>query len=270
MIATEKQFRKECENRGFVCLAPHYYTRCCGEGLYETIYTGFRRYHSPEVIEINPTLANHKSFYISISIRSLYWCWEEDNFVPQRDQGLFSPGRLLYNIHDEPPFSGITAEYRMMDDGGFDVLDRVKTQADLLELYQNKLNRSNTDRRYDATLIAPYLMCRNIFDASVEITRNFTQRMMNTFNSGRQLLDQGKQEEFLTELLSKMDDTKSIMFLWNALMGHRNDWLACFLMENYQRNMNWVEKYGIPVLPDYRHCKIPTDFFHADETDTNV
>lgn len=259
MITTESQFGKECIKRGFARLGPRYYARCYGEGLYEVIYTGFRRYHSPKAIEEDPSLANCKSYYISIAIRSLYWAWQEIYFSDKRDQGAFSPGILLYDKQHEPPFRGIVDEYQMMEHGGFDVLDKVKTQADMLQLYREKANRFPCGT-HDLALVAPHLLCRNMFEVEVEVTWNFMQRMMATFSNNKQLLNE-RSEEFMDELLASMESSSNTIHLWNALMGQRNDWLATFLTENYERNMGWVEKYGIPIHPNYQPCEIPYNFF---------
>lgn len=265
MIDNESKFGKECIRRGFARLAPHYYARCYGEGLYEVIYTGFRRYHSSKAIEENPALANHKSYYISISIRSLYWSWPELYFCDKRDQGTFSPGMLLYGKRNAPPFRGIQDEYRMMEQGGFDLLDQVKTQADMLELYREKANYFSRGI-HNLALVASHLLCCNMFDAEVEVTWCFTQRMMGTFSQNQQLINEGRNEEFLDEIYKQMERSAHVRLLWNAFMGQRNDWLASFLTENYERNMGWVEKYGIPIHPNFKPCEIPADFFHRNPT----
>lgn len=258
---TEKQFGQECAKRGFAKLAPHFYARCYGDGLYQFIYTGFRQYYSWEHIQEHPKYANKQSNYLTIGIRSLYWNWAESFFVPGRDSGDFTPWNLKYDASKRPiVFRGIESEYSYMEEIGFDLLDQITTQEAYLKLYNSKIIDRAGNRVHNTALIASYLMCRDCYEAQIEIAHNFTHRMVYRLDMVERLLCEEHKEEYTRQIREVRERLGTVVFLWNAIMG-RNDYeIRAFLRNNYERNMAWIQKYGIPHHPNFQPAEIPTDF----------
>ena len=109
MIDTERMFSKACQSRGFARLAPRFYARCIGDGIYQTIYTGFKAYIDVDSPHYSPE--HRKSYYIGIGIRSLYARHEEELFVPGKDAGEYAPLELCLKRKASGPFHGIETEY---------------------------------------------------------------------------------------------------------------------------------------------------------------
>lgn len=244
LIETERDFGKACLAHGFARLARRFYARCIGDGIYQTIYTGFRDYIS--IDSPNYSNENRKSYYISIGIRSLYSSLLEDDFADNRGVGGYRPGDLLQKCKYSGLFNGIEEEYRFMEQCGFDVLDTINTQEKFLELWNAIQTTADGNRIHDPKLVEPLLLCRIRNEAEYEISTNIIQ----STDAYMGYLDRvkcgylSKDSAYETRYWNKM---RKELKLWKCIARFRYDDLERYIAENYNRNIEWAKQYGIPT-----------------------
>lgn len=168
MIRTEREFAKMCLSRGFIRRAQRYYVRCIGDGIYQTIYTGFKKYLDTTSPNYSPE--NRKSYYISIALRSMYSCYTEHIFADERDSGGYTPVDLCNGHKYSGPFHGIEQEYDYMEQEGFDVLDTIDTQEKILEWWDAVQVVDTGERIHSICLVEPLLLCQRYQDAENELS----------------------------------------------------------------------------------------------------
>ena len=245
MIETEREFSRVCMRRGFARTAPRFYARCIGDGIYQTIYTGFRKYiytDSPKY-----SAEKTKSYYVSIGLRSMYSCYDEHAFVPGKDSGGYSPADLCEKRKHASPFHGIEEDYTRMEQGAFDVLDAIDTQEKLVEWW-DAVQTIDTGRRiHDIHLVEPLLLCGNQHDAECEISVSIAQGMdayasyLDRVECGCYNKDTSYEQRFWNSARKQLD-------LWRWCIGRDQNKLREYLSENYKRNLLWAHKYEIPTV----------------------
>lgn len=244
LIETERDFGKACLAHGFARLARRLYARCIGDGIYQTIYTGFRDYISTD--SPNYSNENRKDYYISIGIRSLYSSLLEDAFADNRGIGGYRPGDLLHKCKYSGQFNGIEEEYSFMEQGGFDVLDSVNSQEEILELWDAIQTTADGNRIHDPILVEPLLLCRRKNEAEYEISTNIVQST-DAYMSYMDRVECGylaKDSAYETRYWDKM---RRQLNLWKLIARDRHDGLDHYISENYSRNLSWAKQYGIPT-----------------------
>ena len=245
LIENEREFSKMCIKHGFLCRAPRFYVRCIGDGIYQTIYTGFKKYIPPDSPSYSPE--KRKSYYISIGIRSLYSQYDERVFSSDKDSGGYSPADLNKKCKHSGLFHGIESDYRYMDCGGFNVLDTITTQEKLLEWWDAIQVIDTGSRIHDLHLVEPLLLCGNINCAEVEISISYIQCMdayisyLDHVRCGRFIKDNSYEQRIRNSLSEQLQ-------LWRWCAGRNKEELNEYLQANYARNMAWVQKYGIPAV----------------------
>ena len=250
LIQTEREFSQMCIKRGFLRRAPRFYVRCIGDGVYQSIYTGFKKYIQPE--SPNYSAQKRKSYYISIGLRSIYSCYDEHVFSADKDSGGYAPSDLIYKCRYSGPFNGIESDYQHMECRGFDILDEICTQEKLIEWWDAVQVVDIGHRIHDIHLVEPLLLCGNIKDAQGEISASFIQDI-DAYVSYLDYVDSG--------VLSKDDSydqrircgAKHQLKLWRYCIGRNNVGLHEYIEANYVRNMAWVQKYGIPATSLIQH-----------------
>lgn len=243
MIKTAREFSLLCKSRGFACLAPRFYARCIGDGIYQTIFTGFKKYLDPA--SPNYSDKNRKSYYISIGLRSMYSHHNEHVFIPGKDSGGYRPADLCNKRKYSGPFLGIEEEYNYMEQTGFDVLDSINTQEKFLEWWERVHVIDNGQRIHDIQLVEPFLLCGKLPEAEYEISVSFIQTA-SAYESYRKYVESGLQEPHPPYEQRLLQSAERDMVLWHWCMGRQYDSFQTYIQENYQRNMEWVQKYRIP------------------------
>ena len=244
LIETERDFAKACLIRGFSRLARRLYVRCIGDGVYQTIYTGFRDY-----ISIDSPLysdENRKSYYVSIGLRSLYSSLREDDFADNRGVGGYRPGDLLQKCKYSGRFNGIEEEYSFMEQCGFDTLDTIDTQERLLELWDAIQTTADGNKIHDPQLVEPLLLCRKKDEAEYEISTHIAQST-DAYMSYLDRVECGyltKDSSYETRYWNKM---RHELKLWRMIAWYHHDDLGRHVAENYNRNLMWAKQYGIPT-----------------------
>lgn len=244
LIKTEREFAKICMSRGFLRRAPRFYARCIGDGIYQTIYTGFRKYI--HVDSPNYSVENRKSYYVSIGLRSMYSHYDEHIFANDKDSGGYTPADLCNKSKYSGPFNGIEEDYNYMTDEGFDILDTIATQEKLLEWW-DAVQVIDTGRRiHDIHLVEPLLLCGKQHDAEYEISVSFIQGM-DAYVSYMDHVESGSFSEDQSYEWRIWISARKQLNLWRWCIGRNQNELRTYINENYNRNMAWIQKYGIPT-----------------------
>ena len=245
MIKTEREFSQLCKHYGFARLAPRFYARCIGDGIYQTIYTGFREY-----IDIRSpyySSENRKSYYISIGLRSIYSCHNEDTFIPGKNPGGYRPADLYTKSKFSGPFNGIEEEYAYMEEKGFDVLDEISSQEKLLEWWNSVQVIDTGYRMHSISLVEPFLLCGLLHEAECEISVSYIQTMSAYF-SYKAHVESGRLEAYYPYEQRIWESAERDLTFWHWCMGRQYKEFDAYIHENYQRNMEWIQKYGIPTI----------------------
>lgn len=221
------------------------------------IYSGFKKYHDVQAIANNPSLANQQSRYITIAVRSLFWRWEPGTFAVGKDCGEFHCGNMLpETFSQEYYFCGIKEEYRIMEKYGFTVLNSMTTQKDYLEFYCKSRKDDKGFRIHNETLISPFLITYNLYEANVEVATAFARRTIYLEDLRSNLTRTGKTDQYerlYNRTIRRLDIDKD---LWKAIAGKNYSFLRDFLESSYQRNMEEISCNKIYIHPNYQKAKI--------------
>lgn len=240
----ETAFGKMCIEHGFAKLAPRYYARCYGDGILQTIYTGFKKYIDP--VSPNYSVSNRKSNYICIGIRSMYSYHLEETFIPGKDDGGYRPADLIHMRKYTGGFNGIEDEYEIMAQYGFDSLDSINSQEAFLNCWSAIQTDASGGIIHDSQLVEPFLLCARQDDAEKEICTSF-MHCMGSFYSYLDHVESGRFAPNLTYENEIHEKAKKKLHLWTCCIGHNYNELDSYIKENYNRNLSWLYKYGIPT-----------------------
>ena len=257
MIMTEKEFGVLCKQNGFQKMAPNFYCRCYGDGLYQMIYSGFKKHYDGQAIMKNPSLANQQSRYITIAVRSLFTRWEPNTFVVGRDCGEFNPGNMYPEVHSQTyVFSGIEEDYRIMEAYGFSMLNSISTQKDYLEFYCKSRRDKNSFRIHNEALVEPYLISHNYYEASVEIAIALARRVIYLEDLHSNLLRAGKMDQYerlYNRTIQRLNINKDLL---RAISGKNYVFLCDYLESSFQCNMEEIRRNNICIHQDFQKAII--------------
>lgn len=256
---TGKEFSQMCKARGFRRMASGLYERCIGDGVYQTINTGFRKYI--DTASSNYSNTNRKSNYIDISLRSIFSYLPEYYFAPQRKCGGITPELLKGSSAQTEKFNGIEEQYAQMSEFGFDVLDEVNTQERLLDL-RLKIERTQEGKRlHNLDFADLFLITGQGEEANFELSHCLAHHTVGFRLTNEQLLHTGQYEEYCKELERTWEmGVNRVAELWRHYLTHNYKELYRYLSDNYDRNMKWIEQYGIPVADDFYARAIPEQY----------
>ena len=252
MSSIKNDFKKQCIAKGFSYLAPNYYARCVGDGIFQTIYTGFKQYISTSAPSY--TGQRPKDYYISIGLYTMYTRWPEYIFSPGRNCGGYTTSNLLGA--DNQPFEGIEWEYSQMLHSGFDVLDSFDSQKRIIELRNKVMLSDEKSRTHSFDLVGPYLACGNIEDALFEIDHQYTHSLVGFFRENERLLSAGEANQYLAQLGALRERLNEAERLWVALISGNYDFVRAYLDEIFERNCTLARKSNIPFSPDFHKVEI--------------
>ena len=245
----QREFEIMCKNYGFIKQAKHRYVRCIGDGIFQSIFCGYSKYIDPESPNYNSV--KRKSHYISIGIYSLFSQCRKELFDPSEygGGGIFTTSDFCPYDNGDAIFHGIEREYDKMAAYGFAALNNINSQETFLDFYsKTKLSRTGS-RIHTLSLVEPFLITGQVEDALIELSFHFTHTCIgstisraNASNSCSNALET-EQDEQLTQILAPT------IYLWRAIMGRQNHAVNLHLAGNYERSINWIKDFNIP-LPD--------------------
>jgi len=232
-----KEFSSLCKERGFSKKGKAF-SRCIGDGIYQNITIAEKYYIDPSSPEYSST--NRKS----PSIRFGFWSMYSD-LSPAPDfftvifrehgWGLF-PENIL-GIKSEP-FMGYTRQHEIMLDKGFDLLDSITTQKQLLSVtYQLLKAEWGEYIPHLPHLAAPHALCNEILKARDRIYSIYVQNCLTFFEKTKPLKDAAQYEEYFKKLDEFEDSTKDLttfLYLTFKEADERNEYMRSCLERNIQ------------------------------------
>jgi len=247
---TQRDFTAHCKKHGFQRLAPHYYARCVGDGIFQYIYTGHKKYLDPE----SPlySSAHRKSNYIGISIESMYTNWGNELFQLRNCPGKYEPCDFM-GI-DAPLFNGIEDQFTQMIEYGLDILDGINTQEAYLQL-ETKPQRTGIPHRYP--YIAPYFLCGEIEKAYFEICHHYLNAIDGFFMAEDKLLRKGEEHLYVVLLQETKERQAQFINLFRAMRVCKYDYIIQYLEQNFEQNVATARKNGIPFSKDFHMRDMP-------------
>lgn len=247
-VLTTRQFTDLCKSYGFK-KAKTRYLRCVGDGILQVISTRSREYMSPNSPYYSST--NRKSNTISFGFISMYSVIPEFFFC---EEGCtrFCPANLYGRNCVDCEFMGIQEHYRGMLDKGFDLLNSMKTQKDLLDNAEI-LSKAESGHilYYQTEYCAPYLICGKPDEAFQLIAGRYTQNMTVFHLNCDSLISAGNYDEYFQRMNELQSALAPFADLFYAILTKNHKKIEGFLRKNYQQNMQYAEKYNIPFSDDY-------------------
>ena len=125
------EFAVLCAKHGFDRQGKSF-SRCIGDGIYQRISIASSEYLSPQSPEYTPM--NKKSPCIKIGIWSMYSSLPEFYFNDKRFGGEYYPENFKGVSLRGNSFMGFTSEYEIMKEIGFQTLDSIITQRELVDI----------------------------------------------------------------------------------------------------------------------------------------
>jgi len=235
-----RDFTRLCKENGFKRVKQNFYARCIGDGVYQTIHTGYKQYIYPFSSEYSEK--HRKANTISIGIWSLYAKWDD----PLDLLGMYSPGDLegKREIH----FQGFGAHCKQMVENGFSFLNGITTQEKLLEARMKiDSNYGSGKWIHDVWLSAPLMACGKWEEATDEVCRHYTHTWDAFFTKYAFLRNEERYEEYFAKEREYEQHLQLTTQLWNKLLGSHYAWIQEFLKENLNRNMQYLQDCGIEI-----------------------
>ena len=236
-------FNQKCKACGFVKKGS-IYVRCIGDGIIQTIQYGKRRkYIDPK----SPYYSNErdKSNYLIIGLMSMYGTYSERCFNPKETYGQFTPANFRGRKFIR--FMGIEDDWNFMIEEGFSILDSIQTHDKLAEVVESlyvaeygSIDPAGLD------LSEEYLKCGRVYDALVS-TGAYYAGHWAMFHERADRMPTG---EYLAKELEKREATKDIAILWSMIARCDYDGLEEYLRRNFERNVSYAKKYGLPLPCD--------------------
>jgi hypothetical protein len=182
----------------------------------------------------------------------------EDLFADGRGTGGYTPADLCTGSKYTGPFNGITEDYTLMERSGFDILDKIVTQEKFVE-YWEKIQVIDTGHRVNSLcLVEPFLLCGRMRDAEYEISMSFIHSM-SAYEAYQKHLETGVIEPEPSYEEKLLQGANQKLKLWHLCQGRQFRELQSYIDDNYQRNMGWIQDYGIPTVLFTRERLLNTD-----------
>lgn len=255
---TQREFEKMCIAQGFSKQAKQQYVRCLGDGIFQSIFWGFRRYVDPKSPSYSPT--KRKSNYISIGIYSLFSRCKKEYFDPSEcGGGIYLPNDFCPPSSEHKLFHGIECECDKMAAYGFAALNSINTQEAMLDFYSRTKTSNTGGRIHSLSLVEPFLITGRVEDALFELSFDFTHtcvgHMITRHNDSIEWPKgwYAELEERIERSLAKD------VCLWRAIMGRHSQEVCSHISENYERNINWIREFNIPLPDNFQKRQISCD-----------
>lgn len=239
-------FKELCLQNGFRHNNGRYF-RCVGDGVLQGIFECKKRYIDPSSPEYSER--QRKARYITFGIWSLYSNLPEFIINGECGGGPFAPVNLLGKRWQPGPFMGNAEDRRLMEEYGIPFLNTINTQAKVCEAVErlsmvefHQLLGSQVD------LAEAYIKSEQPFEAEMRIeSRVFSlwqefYRQLDTYEAC------GLPEDFWHLNADVTAETKELFKVWGMIAGGNRERIQSYIQQNYQRNLERITNYRIPVL----------------------
>ena len=237
MQISSNTLSKECKKRGFVRCGKSY-IRVVGDGVFQRVLLGFKeRLHSS-----SPRYSRTHRYepMTLIYLKSMYARY--DGFDVSIDQSPGFPLNVPMLLDKRmAPFMGATEDQERMLNEGFDLLDLITTQQQIIE-HLEPLTYSYSDGRqiYSTQLYDMYLYCEEFYKAEMAIEREFTQNFFSHISKCK------RNPELFSEGMQQFLDHAELYYE-KALLTYpvHYDAMKARLQSNYEINFIRLKELGI-------------------------
>lgn len=235
----EQDLYKECKKRGFVRCGKSF-MRVIGDGVFQHILFGFKERLDPSAPGYS---RNHRyEPRILIFLRSMYAQYDDLYISIDKTTGFsLNIPRLLDN--QDVDFMGSAAEMERMLNEGFDTLDMITTQHQIIEYFEPLVyDHREGQPGYTTQLYDVYLYCEEFYKARMAIQTEFshsTFAIMSNCKSHPDLFS-WKMQDFFAHSESYYE---MYMLTWPVHYAASKD----RLQKNYEVNSKRLQEIGIPL-----------------------
>jgi len=234
-----------CTKHGFHKQGPTF-SRCIGDGIYQNISIASSERLNLESPEYSPT--NIKSPYIRIGIWSMYSSLPEFYFSDRRFIGEFYPENFIGVPFEAKTFMGFNKEYEIIKDVGFQTLDSITTQKQLVDI---TLRLQNAQYGYtlphQLMLCAPLFLCGEQSSLLNQLYGLYAQRWLNFHVKNDHLKEEGHFHEYLRLEHACQANMQEISDFLRLIIGKRNLDIQQHLASCLKKNMQLAKSNSIPI-----------------------
>ena len=246
---TAKEFSALCRANGF-SRKGKVFSRCIGDGIFQNISLEQSDYISMESPE--RTEKHRKSTYIMFDFWSMYHNIPDYFFTETKYLGEWAPEVLLRQCPNRTPFMGTQHHYRIMIEKGFDFLNSIRTQRDLLDaMLQMEIVEYGRPLYHNVKLCEPFLICGENKEAIYRLNGMIMQNCSAFHSKFDHLRREGNTEEYFRYLDEHQEKINKLMKLSWACILDKKDVILERLQTNFQRNYQLAKENKIAFSEDF-------------------
>ena len=249
VASTINEFDSLCTKHGF---GKHgkIFSRCIGDGIFQSISIVSSDYLNPESPEY--TSVRKKTPYIRIGIWSMYSNLPEFYFSDRRYIGEFYPENFMGVSFSRETFMGFTKEYEIMSTIGFQTLDSITTQKQLVEITFKLQNAQyGFIPPHQLLLCAPLFLIGEQSSALNLLYGLYAQGWLNFHAKNDHLKEKGQIDEYLRlehACQASMQDTS---YFLHMIIGKRNKDIRTYLTSCLKKNVQLAKNEAIPFCDNF-------------------
>lgn len=238
-----------CMKHGF-CKQGKTYSRCIGDGIYQSISIASTEYLNPKSPEYTPM--NKKSPCIKIGIWSMYSSLPEFYFSDRRFIGDFYPENFMGASFQENTFMGFNYEYEIMREIGFQTLDSITTQRKLVDItHRLQSIQYGFILPHQLLLCAPLFLCGEQSLVLNHLYGLYAQRWLNFHTKHDHLKEKGQIQEYLRLEGLCQTSMKEISNFLHMIIGKRYTEIQELLVEYLNTNILLAKNNAIPLCDNF-------------------
>ena len=269
-MITTREFSKMCRQRGF-SQKGKVFLRCVGDGILQIITTSGREYIWPTSPEYSSD--HRKSNYIGIDMCSMYSVVPSYFYQFEEHIARYRPDYILGERGAF--FMGIQHEYQIMMEKGFDFLDSIKTQQQLLdailswEVIQSSRPGIPGEPIFNNTrLCAPFLICGDYLSALHRLCGAGFYAWSHFLDNNKALRTPEKMELYLQKELEFEREMQESVELINPILGRNKEKLKFLLGSYFQNNFSLAKENGVCFSDDFHPVDL-NEIFAEDSPTVN-
>lgn len=251
MKATEaiNEFALLCTKHGF---GKHgkTFSRCIGDGIYQSISIASSEYQNPKSSEY--TSARKKSPYIRIAIWSMYSNLPEFYFSDRRFIGDFYPENFIGVSFQKEAFMGFQRELEIMNEIGFQTLDSIITQKQLVDMtYKLQIAEYGFTLPHQLLLCAPLFLCGEHSSVLNQLYGLYAQGWLNFHVTNDYLKEKGQVHEYLRLENEFQTSMQEVSFFLRMVLGKRNKEIQEYLAACLEKNIQLAKNASVPFSDNF-------------------
>lgn len=226
------------------------FSRCIGDGIYQSISITSLEYLNPQSPEYTPM--SKKSPCIRIGIWSMYSSLPEFYFSDKRFIGEFYPENFKGVSFRENTFMGFKNECEIMREIGFQTLDSITTQRQLVDItHQLQSAQYGFILPHQLLLCAPLFLCEEKSLVLNHLYGLYAQRWLNFHIKNDHLKEKGQVQEYLRLEDACQTSMQEISNFLHMIIGKRNTEIQKYLVACLDKNIQLAKNNSIPFCDNF-------------------